>query len=126
MKSCFRTKYPDIWKSQFLFPHAKKRHTSTEPKLRGIAIAPLLSRIYDIILNTRFCKRFIPNKEHAGFRKGQGCLLQIFTLYLLLELAKSLFVAFLDYKKAFDFLNHPKLVEKMIPKGIGKTYPCTV
>ena len=90
MKSCFSTKYPDIWKSQLLSSHPKKGHTSTEPRLRGIAIAPLLSRIYDIILNTRFCKWFIPNKEQAGFRKGQGCLLQILTLYLLMELAKSL------------------------------------
>ena len=126
MKSCFRTKYPDIWKSQLLFPHPKKGHTSTEPKLRGIPIAPLISRIYDIILNSRFCKWFIPNKEQAGFRKGQGCLLQIFTLYLLMELAKSLkkelFVAFLYYEKAFDFLNPPKLAEKMIQKGIGMTY----
>ena len=126
MKSCFATKYPENWKSQLLLPHPKKEHTSTKPKLRGIAIAPLLSRIYDSVLNTRVCKWYIPNKEQVGFRKGQGCLLQIFTLYLLMELAKSLkkelFVAFLDYEKAFDFLNRAKLVEKTIEKGVGNTY----
>ena len=84
MKSCFTTKYPENWKSQLLLLHHKKGHTSIEPKLRGIAITPLLSCIYDSILNTRFCKWYIPNKEQVGFRKGQGCLLQIFTLYLLL------------------------------------------
>ena len=100
--------------------------TTSDPKLRGIAIGPALSRIYSIILNTRFCRWFIPNKEEAVFRKGQGCLLQIFTVYLLMELSKStkqeLFIALMDYEKAFDFLNRPKLINKMMERGIGRNY----
>ena len=75
----FDDKYPCNWQQQLLFPYPKKGHKLSEPKLRGIAIAPSLSRIYDKILNERFCKWFVPNKEQAGFRKNQGCLLQIFS-----------------------------------------------
>ena len=126
LELCFKGKYPDIWKSQLLLPHPKKGHKITDPKLRGITIGPVISRIYDIILNTRFCLWFSPNKEQAGFRKGHGCLLQILTVYLLMELSnhkkKDLYIAFMDYEKAFDFLNQSKLIEKMIRKGSGKNY----
>ena len=122
----FDDKYPRNWQQQLLFPYPKKGHKLSEPKLRGIAIAPSLSRVYDKILNRRFCKWFVPNKEQAGFRKNQGCLLQIFSIYLLLELGKSindeLYIAFMDYEKAFDFLNRKTLIEKLQMKNAGKKF----
>ena len=43
-----------------------------------------------------------------------------------MELSKStkqeLFIAFMDYEKAFDFLNRPKLINKMMERGIGGNY----
>ena len=55
-----------------------------------------------------------------------GCLLQIFVIYLLMELAKvkgyEIFVAFMDYEKAFDFLNRKRLMEKLCQKKAGKRF----
>ena len=122
----FESYYPEGWQEQLLFPHPKKGHKPTDPKLRGIAIGPLLSRLYDSIISKRFLKWYFPNKEQAGFRALQGCLLQIFVIFLLMELAKKthneLFIAFMDYEKAFDFMNRAKLIQKMTSCNIGKRF----
>ena len=126
MNLVFKSTYPISWQKQLLFPVTKKGHTVKTPKLRGIAVGPALSRIYDSILDARFCQWFTPNKEQAGFRKKQGCLLQIMCVYLLMEFAKSkskeMYVAFLDYEKAFDFLNRAELINKLMTRGVGKTF----
>ena len=93
--------YPSNWQQQLLIGHPKKGHTLSEPKLRGVGIGPVLSRAYDDIIDTRFRSWYKPNKEQAAFTKGQGCPLQVFAAYLLIELAKSkgqqLFIAYMDY-----------------------------
>ena len=122
----FITSYPEAWQDQLLFPHPKKGHMLSKPQLRDIAIGALLSRIYDKIMNKRFMKWYTPNKEQAGFRELMGCLLQIFCLYLLMEYSrengKELFVAFMDYEKAFDFLNRKRLMEKLAQKNAGQRF----
>ena len=118
--------YPDSWNNQMLIPITKKGHTSKNPKMRGIGIGPILSRIYDIILSNRFCSWYIPNPEQAGFRKGQGCILQIFSLILIIDLSKNLlkdlFLALFDYEKAFDFINRPMLIDNLMKRRIGTKY----
>ena len=118
--------YPTHWQDQLLFPHPKKGHEVANPQLRGIAIGVLLSRVYDKILNKRFKDWYIPNKQQAGFREKMGCLLQIFVIYLILELAnstgKELYVAFMDYEKAFDYLNRKRLMDKLCHKNAGRRF----
>ena len=50
----FTSRYPIRWQLQLLFPHPKKGHKPSDPKLRGIAIGELLSRLYDSIVTNRF------------------------------------------------------------------------
>ena len=118
--------YPSQWKSQLLMPFPKKDHSRSDPKLRGIAIGPILSRVYDIIINNRFTQWYHPNPEQAGFRKGQGCILQIFSLILLLDMAKlvkkELFIGLIDYEKAFDYVNRAELVRSMMKNRIGSRF----
>ena len=122
----FSSNYPVYWQDQLLLPHPKKGHKPADPQLRGVAIGALLSRLYDKILNQRFKNWYVPNKEQAGFRELMGCLLQIFVIYLLMELATSrgdeLFVAFMDYEKAFDYLNRKRLMEKLGEQGAGNRF----
>ena len=75
IKKVFYTEYPNDWTMQILHAIEKSGHTTKNPKLRGIAIAPLLCRLYDIIIGERFCAWYKPNYEQAGFRPRQGCLL---------------------------------------------------
>ena len=122
----FDDSYPKDWQNQLLFSIAKKDHSIKNPKLRGIAIGPFLSRLYDHIINERFCKWYKPNSEQAGYRKGQGCVLQLFSLFLLIDHAKNshkdLFIGLLDFEKAFDYTNRYLLVESLMEHNIGKKF----
>lgn len=122
----FDSKYPNRWKTQMLFPVTKKGHTTAAPKLRGIAIGPILSRIYDIVLNNRFKSWYEPNVHQAGFRAGQGCNFQLFALFLLIDMAWNLgvvlFICLIDFEKAFDFMNRAELLKQLMNLGIGKKF----
>ncbi len=125
-QSIFRTFYPSPWQSQLLSPIEKKGHSVISPKLRGIAVGPMFSRLYDIIVNFRMENWYHPNPEQAGCRKKQGCPLQIFGLFLMLDMAKycgkTVFIGLLDFEKAFDYMNRPTLMRNMMKDGIGSTF----
>ena len=125
-QECFGNYYPEAWTSQLLLSFEKKGHSIINPNLRGIGIGPLLSRLYDIVMDNRFKQWYKPNIEQAGFRELQGCILQIFALLLLIDLAhksgKDLLIGIIDYEKAFDYVNRYLMVTKMIEEGVGKRY----
>ena len=102
------------------------RKTATVPKLRGIGIAVVLARVYDIILDERFKSWYTPNREQAGFVSRQGCSLPLFSIFLLLHYANEnnheLCIGFLDYEKAFDYANRAKIVLKLMDKGCGRVF----
>ena len=104
-------------------PEVKKGHTLKKPKLRGVALSSLLPSIYDIMIDNRFKSWYEINPEQAGFRESQGCLVQIFALYLLMELARSqnesIIIGFIDYQKALDFVNRCDLVRDMMSEKVG-------
>ena len=76
--------YPKQWEVQILNAVAKDGHTSKDPKLRGIGIAEILARVYDIIIDERFKSWYTPNKEQADGRYKYGCPLALFSIFLLL------------------------------------------
>ena len=118
--------YPECWNEQLLLSFAKKDHSSTKPSLRGIGIGPVLSRMFDVVVNMRFGSWYKPNKEQAGFREEQGCLIQILALLMLIDLSKRLnkdmFIGVIDYEKAFDFTNRYLLCKDMMNKQFGKRF----
>ena len=118
--------YPECWNEQLLLSFAKKDHSSQKPSLRGIGIGPVLSRMFDVIINMRFGAWYSPNKEQAGFREEQGCLLQILGLLMLIDMSKrlkkDLLIGIIDYEKAFDFANRYTLCEDMMKKQFGKRF----
>ena len=65
----FFGQYPDEWCKQILHSIKKDGHSPRNPKLRGIAIAPFLCRVYDITVDVRFLTWFTPNKEQAAQSK---------------------------------------------------------
>ena len=57
----------------------KHGHTDDHPQLQEIAIAPLLCRLYDTIMDNRVRCWYVPNAEQSGFRPKHGCLLPLFS-----------------------------------------------
>ena len=102
----------------------KKGHSIKNPKLRGIGIGQILGRLYDIVIDERLKCWFKPNPEQAGFRKSQGCVLQLFALFLLLDWTgyreETLYIGLLDYEKAFDFVNRYRLINDLVDNGADR------
>ncbi len=74
---------------------------------RGISLLSVPRKVYGRILNERMIK--ITDKsvgDEQCFRKGRGCVDQIFALKRLvkkyLEKDRKLFAAFMDLEKAYD------------------------
>ena len=80
---------------------------------RGIALTSVVSKVYNHILNRRLTnwaeREDKVIEEQAGFRSGYSTVDHIFTLYALVQnyLMKNseLYVAFVDFIKAFDSVN---------------------
>ena len=77
-------------------------------------------------MDNRFRSWFRPNPEQSGFREEQGCPLPLFTLIILIVYCKekglNLFVGFLDFEKAFDYVNRAKLLTDLMDQGCGSKY----
>ena len=116
--------YPRQWNRQLLKSVSKKGHSINNPKLRGIGIGPIIGRLYDIVIDERFKSWYKPNREQAGFRKLQGCVLQLFALFLLLDWTTykgcDLYIGLLDYEKAFDFVNRNRLINDLVHDGADR------
>ena len=78
------------------------------------------------MIDNRFKSWYEINPEQAGVRESQGCLVQVFLLYLLMELSRSqnesIFIGFIDYEKAFDFVNRCDLVRDMMSEKFGSIF----
>ena len=64
----------------------------------------------------------------AGFRKGRGTRAQISNIHWIIEKArefqKNIYFCFIDYAKAFDFVNHNKLWKILKEMGIPDHLTC--
>ena len=90
-----------------------------------------ISKIYSKILNTRLQKFLEENEllaeEQNGFRASRSCIDHIFTLCTILRNRKAMgldtFLAFIDYKKAFDSVDRHLLLYKLSQIGVnGRFY----
>ena len=82
IQKVFFNKYPDEWKKQILNTITKPGHTYDYPQLQGIAIASLLSRVYNTIIDNRIRHWFTPNTK-------QGCLLPLFSLVIMINFCEE-------------------------------------
>ena len=90
---------------------------------RGIQMLRALAVLYDRIITNRLELWVCVNAVQSGFQKLKSTLHQIFTIRLLIEIAKmtntTLYIGMFDLEKAFDKVSRYKLLQKLIAKGIG-------
>ena len=71
--------------------------------------------------------RELPNVQ-AGFRKGRGTRDQIANIHWIIEKArefqKNIYFFFIDYTKAFDYVDHNKLQKILKEMGIPDHLTC--
>ena len=101
--------FPESWAEGLIVPIYKMKGSKNDPNnYRGITLLSCLAKFFNICLNNRLkiVSEKILSAIQAGFRPGFSTMDHIFTLLCILtlyeRLQKNLFIAFIDYQKAFD------------------------
>ena len=131
---CFDTGIlPSIWKMAMIAPIPKD---STKDKriplnYRGISLLSVVSKLYSAVLNNRLLgyledERLLA-EEQNGFRRKRSCEDHVYSACTLIRnrliSKKETFGVFIDFQKAFDFVDRNVLLYKLLSNGInGKFY----
>ena len=94
---------------------------------RGITLLSCLGKLFTSIINSRLydhvTKNNILGNEQVGFRPKHSTLDHIFALQVIshfyISQGKQLFCAFVDYSKAFDFIDRTYLWQKLLESNIN-------
>ena len=111
--------FPMEWAKAIVVPLLKKGDEKNCDNYRGISLLSVVSKIFTSILNKRLYKWAEENgkisEEQAGFRKSFSTTDHIFTLHTIVNSClfgnrrSKLYVAFIDYRKAFDTIRRETL-----------------
>ena len=119
----FNEGYPQTWIYAKVFNIFKKGDRMNPGNYRGISIMPALAKLYDTILADRFSLWYQPNLEQAGSQKGRGCEEQVLVLRRVIDIARKtkqpLYIAYVDYQKAYDLVDRNKLLKILENRGCG-------
>ena len=122
----FQTQYPSQWGVAKVFNIYKKGDRLLADNYRGISVMAAVSKLYDTILTSRLKLWHNPCIEQAGAQRERGCQEQILTLRLLIDVAikkkRTLYVAFVDYAKAYDRVDRQKLFGYLDARGCGTRF----
>lgn len=119
-------RFPEQLKVAKVIPIYKGDGDRREPRnYRPIALLPIMAKIYEKILNMRIVKYLekhdIINSNQYGFRKGCSTIHAI--LHFTNEIMKALdrkeraIGIYIDIMKAFDSVDHDKLIDKLESYG---------
>jgi hypothetical protein len=119
--------YYSHWETSIMHTIFKFKGEKNSPdNYRGIALAPILSKVYSKLLYTRLQRWALAHNKithlQAGFRPGYCTVDNIFVLDHLVKKYLSrrngrLYCAFIDFQKAFDTVNRQKLWARLWELG---------
>ncbi|KAI8427072.1 hypothetical protein MSG28_014711 [Choristoneura fumiferana] len=119
---------PCEWKQGLLVKVPKKGDLSVCDNWRGITLLPTAAKVLAKILLNRMSPEIAGTlrEEQAGFRSGRTCTDHTNTLRILIESCvewrAELFLAFVDFEKAFDSVQWSALWSCLRQRGIPSKY----
>ena len=125
--------YPSEWAKAIIIPiHTKKGNIHSVDNYRGVSLLRIISKCCTSVLITRLYTWLEENQRivetQAGFRRNYSTIDQIFNLYAIAQKCvnkkgQKLYVAFVDFRKAFDSVRHDKLLQAVQQEGVkGKFF----
>ena len=123
--SIFVMGYPMKWTPARLIMLFKKGNPLNCDNYRGISVINSAAKLYDYVLNNRLLAWYKPAREQAGAQPKRSCIEHIVTLRLLIEYSVrnrlKLYIAFVDFSKAYDRVPRGKLFKILRHLGCGAT-----
>ena len=90
---------------------------------RGIALSSLMLKIFDWILLLLFDSNLKTDQNQFGFESGSSTSMCSWTVVEVVNYfsrrGSPVYAALLDYRKAFDLVNHKKMFQNLIDRGIN-------
>lgn len=117
-------KIPNSWKQGLIIKLPKKGDLTECENWRGITILNCAMKILASIIHSRIVDLIETQlrDEQAGFRRGRGCIDNSNTLRQIVEQSvewnSKLYIAFIDFKRAFDTISRPAIWNALRAKGI--------
>ena len=114
------------WYNAILVPVFKKGNRMDCANYRGISLLCVCSKLLEGIILKRVSAVYetILRENQAGFRKGRGCVDQIFALRSMLELRyefrRPTIITFVDFKAAFDSVDREGLWNILYWDGVPR------
>ena len=122
--------WPQDWKRSVFIPIPKKGNAKECSNYRTIALTSHASKVMLKILQARlqqYRNHKLPDIQ-AGLRKGRGTRNQLANIRWIIEKAqefqKTIYFCFIDYAKAFDYVDHNKLWKILREMGISDHLTC--
>ena len=124
MNLMFYVQYPAQCLVSLLFAIAKKGGAAKSFNVRGIQMMTSFACVFDRVLDARLDLWLPISDEQSAYQKLKSTLNYIFTLRLLIALAKHykkpLYIGFFDIAKAFDRVSRLILFKKLVKIGISQ------
>ena len=120
-------KFPEVWTLGLIVPIHKNGNINIPGNYRGITLLSCVSKLFTNILNLRLNKWAEQSNKfdnfQFGFREERSTIDALFILNTLTEIFlsknKSLYVSFIDLRKAFDKTHHEALWFKLHENGVS-------
>ena len=127
---------PDGFRFNYIVPIPKSNQCSNKAltcdDFRGIAISPIISKVFEHCVLKRFQSLFSTSKNQFGFKKGTSCSHAIrvvrCTVDNIMRGGNTANLCAIDLSKAFDKVNHfalyLKLMKRFIPNELLTLLEC--
>ncbi len=127
--SCLRSrKVPKSWNNAIIILLHKKGDIKDINNYRPISLVSHVSKLFSKVILNRIERALDNNqpREQAGFRSGYSTTDHLHTINQVVEKCNEfripLCLAFVDYEKAFDSVEHVGIMEAMDNQGVNKGY----